>query len=211
MKRAQFFIITSLIVTIIIAGLTSIVNYAVTQPEPIKFYDLSEHYEAEATKVIDSGVYYGKSEAEIKEGIENFTKDYLEYAQERDPNLELIYIYGNAENVTIANYRKGSAIGVHTGEEANISIEGGLRDVVSKVSYGVGERQFSRDVVERMEHFKKVKEDIQNPGDWVRIDIAGALHDFNLQEGNTFYFILETTMPGNETIVTELKYNITST
>jgi len=204
MKRAQFFIITSLIVTIIIAGLTSIVNYSVVQPEPIKFYDLSEHYEAETTKVIDSGVYKDKSEELIRADIDNFTRDYLEYAQERDPNLQLVYIYGNAERVTIANYRKGSAISVHTGEEVNVSIEGGLRDVVSKVSYGVGERQFSRDVVERMEHFKKVQEEIQNPGDWIRIDIAGALHDFNLQPGNTFYFVLETTTPGNETIRREL-------
>ena len=37
MKRGQFFIITALIVVIIIAGLTSIVNYSITQPEPIKF------------------------------------------------------------------------------------------------------------------------------------------------------------------------------
>ena len=201
MKRAQFFIITSLIVTIIIAGLTSIVNYAVTQPEPIKFYDLSEHYEAETTKVIDSGVYYGKSEDQIKEDIQNFTKDYLEYAQERDPNLELVYVYGNSDSVTIANYRKGSAIQVHTGEQNTTEIQGGLREVVSKVSYSVGDRQFSRDVVERMEHFSKIQKDIQNAGDWVRIDIAGAVHDFDLQTGNTFYIILETTTGANQTIV----------
>jgi len=116
MKRGQFFIITGVIVALIIAGLTSIVNYAVTQPEPVKFYDLSEHYEAEATRVIDSGVYSGESEQQIRDKLDNFTINYLEYAQERDPNLELVYIYGDAEKVTIANYRSGSPIMAH-GEE----------------------------------------------------------------------------------------------
>jgi len=54
-----------------------------------------------------------------------------------------------------------------------------------------------------MEHFRKVKEDIESPGNWVRVDILGALHDFNLEtEKDNFYFILETTS-GEEKHVTE--------
>ncbi|GAG25445.1 unnamed protein product, partial [marine sediment metagenome] len=69
-KRGQFFIITGLIVAVIIAGLASMANYVVTQPEPVKFYDLSEDYEADTFKVVDYGVFSG---GDINKQLKNFT------------------------------------------------------------------------------------------------------------------------------------------
>ena len=94
-KRAQFYILFAVLVIVIITGLVTTSNYARKVKKPVKFYDLSEDFEAETTKIIDYGIFSGEQQSSIDSLIDAFSAEYLEYVQKKDPNLELIYIFGN--------------------------------------------------------------------------------------------------------------------
>jgi len=49
--------------------------------------------------------------ADINATINNFIKDtFLPYIKQKDPDVELVYIYGNSEGVNIVNYGKDAII-----------------------------------------------------------------------------------------------------
>ena len=100
-KRGQFYLIASLIIAAIIGGLITIENYAITQPEPVKFYDLSQNFEAQTTKIVDYGVYQNKEE--VDKEIKNFTEKFITYATEKDKRLGIVYVFGNKNEVKLLN------------------------------------------------------------------------------------------------------------
>jgi len=196
MKKGQFYIITALIIAAIVFGLTTVMNYATVHPAPAQFYDLSKNFEAESTQVIDYGVYRGE---DIQGKVENFTRAFLDYAIEKDPNIELFYIYGNSTALTIVNYGKNES-GINPQFGSNTTLSGGAALTVSQINYQVSEKTFSQDITERAAKFAKINTTISNPGDWVRINIAGIVYDFNLKENQQFTFIIKT-QKGGETMV----------
>ncbi len=195
-KRGQFYIILAVIIIVIIAGLVTTANYALKQKKPVKFYDLSEDYESETTKIIDYGVFtQGMTKTQIESTIEGFTTEFLGYAQEKDPNLQLIYIYGDETGITVDNYAlSGGNILTSSGSET--SITGGSTPVESTISIQYGNKTFTRDVEEKMRNFMDVSQTIDDPGGWVKVEIAGVLHTFDLKSGEAFYYVVAT--EGNE-------------
>ena len=195
-KRGQFYIITALIIAAIVFGLTTVMNYSTVHPAPAQFYDLSKNFEAESTQVIDYGVY--SAEPNIQGKVENFTRAFLDYAVEKDPNLELFYIYGNSTSLTVVNYGKNES-GITTQNGSNDTLSGGGALTVSQISYQVSEKTFSQDITERAAKFNRISTTVI-PGDWVKINIAGIAYDFNLKNHEQFEFIIKTTN-NKETII----------
>lgn len=189
-KRGQFYIIAALIIAAIIAGLLAEVNYAKRRPKPIKFYDLSEDYEAEVTRIIDRGIYLGKKEEQINDDVANFTKKFLDYAQEKDPNLQLFYLYGNSQKITAVNYALEDAEIVT--EKVSETISGGGAFAVSKINITMGGTTFTRSVKERMEHFEEISTTMADPGNEVKVVVAGVAYNFDLREGNVIHYVVET-------------------
>lgn len=189
-KRGQFYIIAALIIAAIIAGLVSEANYAIRRPKPVKFYDLSKDYEAEVTRIIDSGVYQGKSDVEINGDVANFTKQFLEYAQEKDPNLQLFYLYGNNNSITVVNYAISDADVIAENKFSKLS--GGGAFAVSEVNIEIGGAKFTRSVEERMEHFRNISDTITNPGDEIGVVVAGIAYSFDLRGGDIIHYVVET-------------------
>ena len=190
-KRGQFYIIAALIIAAIVATLIAEVNYARRQPKPIKFEELSEDYEAEVTKIIDSCIYRGES-LKIEDEVDAFTRKFIEYAQERNPDIQLLYIYGNNNNIHVVNYARNVSIIEAREIEFKEEVAAGGTLTESKVNIEVGGRTFTRSIEERMEHFKDIKADIPNPGSEVAVKFAGVVHDFNLAELEKFYYVIQT-------------------
>jgi len=189
-KRGQFYIIAALIIAAIVATLIAEVNYARRQPKPIKFEELSEDFEAEVTKIIDSGIYSGKTKGEIDIEIRGFTRRFLEYAQERNPDIQLVYLYGNENELSVVNYAfNASTLTTKTLQMVNLTGGGGT--AVSTVKIELGEKTFTRAVEERMEHFKDISATVQNPGEWAKLRVAGVVHDFDLASMDKFYYMIE--------------------
>lgn len=186
-KKGQFYIISTLIIIAVIIGLVTAVNYIKKPKEPVKFYDLSEDYEAETTKIVDYGVY---SKQNVPVEIEEFTEKFSEYAEEKDPNVQIIYLYGDKDNLQVFNYGKEEAKVISS--STGTTIPGGSIETMSKINVEYGEQQFSRDVEEKMKYFKNIKETISSAGQWIQIEIAGIVHNFNLADEDNFYYILKT-------------------
>jgi len=192
-KRGQFYIIAALIIVAIVTTLIAEVNYARRQPKPIKFEDLSEDYEAEVTRIMDSCISRGYTPDEIKKEVDKFTAAFIEYAQQRNPDIQLLYIYGDSNDIHIVNYAQGDAkIDLPEDPTKSQSISGGGVVAESKVNIEVGGRTFSRSIEERMEHFKDIKTDISSPGAEVTVKFAGVVHDFDLTAYSKFYYVIQT-------------------
>ena len=203
-KRGQFYIIFAVLVIVIITGLVTTANYAMKVKKPVKFYDLSEDFETETTKIIDYGIFSGESQGDIDFLIDAFSAEYLEYVQKKDPNLELIYIFGNENNITIDNYYyEGDQIKVksQTGEEK--PLEPGSEVTTSKITIHYGEKEFTKEIGEKMRYYAQVAESVREPGKWIQVEIAGILHNFELGPNFGFYYIVSTSGEEKEFHVVE--------
>lgn len=189
-KRAQFYIIITVIIAVVVAGLITIVNYAIVRPEQVQFYDLSKQLENEATRVIDYGVYAG-SDVALK--VENFVQSFLTYAHEKDPELGLIYVYGNASNLVIVNYGKDDA-GVIT-ELNKTVLTGGEAEAVSQIRIDIAGQRIGKKIVEEKNIFGNIKATF-GAGKTVRINLSDSMYDFNLRGEQYFFAILKSEKEG---------------
>lgn len=190
-KRGQFYIIFAVLVIVIITGLVTTTNYANKVKEPVQFYDLSEDFEAETTKIIDYGVFQSMSEENIIGQIDIFATEYLEYAQKKDPNLQLVYIYGDKEGIHIDNYAFED-ISVQPAIGTEVETGAGSEQTISKIIIHYEGKEFSKEIEEKMRYFENVKRDIETPGGFVRVEIAGIVHNFNLGSTEAFYYVVVT-------------------
>jgi len=189
-NRGQFYIIITVIISVVIAGLITIVNYAVVKPEPIQFYDLSKQLEYEATRVIEYGVYSGE---DIAVKIENFIQNFLAYAHEKDPQLGLIYIYGNSSQLVIVNYGKDDA-GIVT--EVNKTIlTGSEAESVSQIRIDVGGQNIGKKIVEEKGIFGNIKATFGSTKK-VRVNISNNIYEFDLRGNQYFFAILKSEKEG---------------
>jgi len=177
-KKGQFYLIAAIIIVMIIMGIVSVKNYAVTKRKLVKFYDLSEELDEESARVIDYGIY---NEEKIPELIENFTDEYIikkRYIDEKERGTELVFAYGNKDNVTLTTYTSES-----TGEII--------------ISYG--ETPFTYTGEDKYIAQKKDLGGIES----IEVEILGVMYNFTLQEGENFLFIIskkteeETYITGN--------------
>jgi len=179
-KKGQFFLIAAGIIAVIVVGLATSVNYAITQPEPTVFYDLSKNFDKETMKVVDFGTFSPPPDA--AKGLADFIENFTKYAQEKDPNIELVYLFGNNLNVAVFNSAKKAIYSCPKNEEC--TPVGGLEE--SKISLTIAEKLINRDVTQ------------QNPqtgqfsGNEITIKIGDVEYTYYLPENNQFYFILRT-------------------
>jgi len=171
-KRGQFYLIAAVVIIMIILSLSTVSNYLITRKTPVKFYDLGEELGEESGRVVDYGVY---SEEDISVLMSNFSDTFAEYSSE----TELIFVFGNKSSMSI--------IAFSSEETGEITIIG------DSFSATVGaETELTR------------SEDSFNPGsvgDEINVSIKEKTYDFNLREGENFFFIL-TKESGEETHVT---------
>lgn len=146
-SKGQFYIIASVVIAVILASLITIVNYVVTKPEPVKFYDLTKQLNYETTNIINYGVV--TNDTEIDEKINQFIKeDFLPYVKQKDPNIELIYIYGNGTDATIVNLGNESIF------TENQVIKGGLAGTSSTISIDIGGERAEKTIVQASRYFQ---------------------------------------------------------
>ena len=193
-RKAQFYIIAAVIIAVLLAGLATTVNYAVTSATPTKFYDLGEAYGLETSKVIDYGVYQKYSPGiNISEKIENFTQQFFISSSQKDPNIGVVYIYGDANKATVINYAKNTTAEV-TSQEGTQKIE--AADVTSFIKNIITSETQTQTAVTQT----KISKTTVTPttGGKLTVNITGQEYNFNLGAGQNFYFIVRTTKPSGE-------------
>lgn len=191
-RKAQFYILMSAIIATILTGLIAIVNYAIVKPEPVQFYDLTKQLENEVNRVIDYGTYSGKDVAVY---VEDFVEYFLAYAHEKDPDLGIIYVYGNSSYIVVANYGKNDS-GVFTDVNKTV-LTGGSAQAVSTVKMDIGGTQIGKKIIEEKSIFGNIRQTF-GPSKKVVVNISNRMYDFDLKGQQYFFAIVESTKE-NET------------
>jgi hypothetical protein len=100
-KKAQFYLIATFIVVLLIVGLSLMSNYS-----SVKRYsaieNLKEELQIERGYVLDYGIYNEKNMDIV---LNNFTEDFAEYV---DEDITLYFLYGEEANLTAVKYTGGN-------------------------------------------------------------------------------------------------------
>ncbi len=142
-KRGQFYLVATVIIVSIIAGLAVISNYSY-EKTPSKFYPIEQELRIESAKVMDYGIANGKNTNDL---MKNFSRDYS-INSDSDSSY---FVFGKEDNLTLAGYNELNSttiqINVGLGEQAmnftkgqfqafNFSNTGeNIKVIISNVSY----------------------------------------------------------------------------
>lgn len=192
-KKSQFYLIMAAVIIVVITGLISIVNYAVVKPEPVQFYDLSKQLENEVNRVIDYGTY---NSVDVPTYVDKFVAEFIKYAQEKDPNIGLIYIYGNENYLTVVNYGKDEA-GVIVANKS-IPLTGGQAKQVSNIRLDIGGKQIGKKVIEEKSLFGSIRQTFAPSSKTVEVQINNKIYTFDLR-GQQYFFAIVKSEKENET------------
>lgn len=203
-KRGQFFIIFSLFAVIVIFSFISIVTYKKSE-EPEIFIDLGKNFKFEVIDVLAKGKKNNANQ-NLLELLDNITYNYLKYAINEDPNIEIIYLYGNLTNIFVYNFGNFDAC-VYLGNNNCNVVYGGRRNISSTLSLG----EIKETIVNHYSTYKGalnfIRKIFQPEGNEVIIQVEGVNYTFYLKDYEQFYLILKTrrkilkTRRKNETIV----------
>lgn len=164
-KKAQFYLIAAIIIVGVLVGLASITNYIRTKKEPAKFYDLSEELSEEGSRIVDYGIY---NEKDLSKMMENFTDNYfVQYSEEKVKDSELVFIYGNQNNITVSSYTSENT--------GTISIDYGTSsfDLTGSEKYSANRTSY-----------------IPISPYEVKVKLLGVEYKFDLKEGENFFFVI---------------------
>lgn len=100
-NKAQFYLVAALVVISLISGVVAIYNKASTTQRETLFYSLSEEIKYETAQIINHGLYYSLSEAEIVSNIEGIT----DYYSAEHPNVDILVVFGDSANLNFILYR----------------------------------------------------------------------------------------------------------
>ena len=100
-RRGQFFIIISVIIIGLVAGLATITN-SVQKQNLVSFNYVEEELKFESEKVIDYGI---SENQDLKVLLTSFTQDYSEYSNADD----FYYVFGGIQGITFVGLQKKSA------------------------------------------------------------------------------------------------------
>jgi len=93
-KRAQFFLIAGILISIAILAIGNVYTFGDTTKQEEGVYDLSNQIQYETSQVIDNGIINAKSETQIVNDLENLTK-YYAYL---NPDSDITLLYGDSES-----------------------------------------------------------------------------------------------------------------
>jgi hypothetical protein len=173
-KTGQFYLIAAVIIILIIFGLITISNRSIVQPKSTRFYDLSEDYGAETARVIDYGVYNKYSPAvNISEKVKNISDTFARSAFAKDPNVRLVYVYGNKNELWIGN------TSIVEGDISYCPVSGSCQTIPTAEIQPMNEATLTN---------------VNN----VTVSLAGNSYTFGLSEQENFYFVIQTTTPALE-------------
>jgi hypothetical protein len=179
-RKAQFYLIAAAIISVLLIGLATTVNYAMISPAPVRFYNIGEEYDLEASNLVNYGIY--SSKITMNETIKNFTDQFYIISKQKDPDIELFTLYGNSEQAVFYNYANNYTKVI---DSLNREHEFDPNTEIGIITLGGPEA--SKSVSNPTIHFWGL---IQSPGDRVTIKISNTNYTVELGPNQNFYFVI---------------------
>ena len=167
-KRGQIFLVAAILIVSIVISLATAVNTVKVSGNDEAFYDLAEEVGFETKKVLDYGVFNSNSQEDINSLMDSYLENYKDYLAPE----ETLFIYGNAQ-ILFAKYFDETEVG-------DVGIFTGTIPILATIQYTTGQQA---DV-------KEFDDDTNGETDRVTVEINGIIYEFNLREGQNFFFVI---------------------
>lgn len=185
-KKGQFFILAAVILAGIIISLGIVTNYVQVNREPENFYDFSYEVSKESGVVLDHQIYYGFDD---DDNLTNFVDLLARDVRDKDPDVNLIFIYGNNEGMVLRNYGSES-VGTEDGE-----VSGGGGSVISTITACLEDSCYSIYISQLAETFEDTEWDIimelEDGAESIDITIRNQEYTFPVSEHKQVIFIMQ--------------------
>ena len=183
-KKGQFFILAAVIIAAVIVSLGLTTNYIRVNREPENFYDFSYEVRKESGVVLDHQIY---SDFDDDANLTNFVDLLATDVRDKDPDANLIFIYGNNSEMNIRNYGS-EAIG-SGGED----IPGGGEESENQIVFLLGGSPITTQVGGTYDQYLDawVQTILLEGEDNMEIEIRGQLYDFPVSEHKQVIFIMQ--------------------
>lgn len=179
-KKAQFYLVTTIMIVAIIVGFASLSNFS-QKRSSLKFYYEGEELRIESGEVIDYGIRQDFTNEEMIELMLNFTQDYINFSEADN----FYFIVGDETNISFAGYQKSKTTSV-------------------TIITASGET-----IISMSEERKYVTQnfDDPDPGNNINLTISGngdgnLTFEFNLNEGSNFYYVVSKEIGGDRYLET---------
>lgn len=160
-NRGQVFLMAALIVAGIVLSLVKVSNKGTSRQEPEAFYDLADEIGFEVKRVLDYGIIKSQNNNDIKSYAKSLINNYSEYISKED----VVFIYGDLDNKVWAySYNAVNANVITFIGGTSVSVPMYAQSVVT-AGYDPNSRR-------------------------ANVKINGVNYDFDLNEGQNFYFVL---------------------
>jgi hypothetical protein len=166
-KRAQYFLISAIIIVLILSGFASIKTYAIIHSEPKQIKELNSELNEEGIRIIDYGIYEKKNLSSL---LTNFTgNEFAPYFLQKTSATNILFIYGDSAQVELLQYNPedtgtvSATIGSGTINWKTASIYANITSI-------------------------DVSSLIDNK---VKVNIFNKSYEFNVGQGQVFYFLIE--------------------
>jgi hypothetical protein len=166
-KGGQFYLIAAIIIVTLIIGFATVSN-VFRDDSSTKLYDFGEEFGFEGNEVIEHGVYSEYDEGDMELLLENFAAIYKTYIDQGGSTSSLHFVIGNKESLTLYSFTEVN------GGSVNLDFSGKYSSLIIQ-NTDVSERDITGDV----------------EGDSVSVVIDDINYDFNLRQGQNFYFFIE--------------------
>jgi hypothetical protein len=171
-KRGQFYLIAAIIISVILIGFMAISNYLI-KPGTVSLEDTRDELSIESEKVLDYGTYNSFSEGNMKELMENFSEDYINHVQQ---GKDSYFIFGSTGQIELVGYSQ--------------------EDNVIYIDAGEGQTPVEMNAGEIASHdFNPTQENVS-------VQLNGSNYEFELKQGQNFYFIISEEIGGEEHVAT---------
>lgn len=125
-KRAQFFLLAAVVISVVVISLGATTNRAVVKRELGSFYDFSYDVKREAGEVLDYEIYSSIEGG----GLDEFVQLLAAEIRDRDPGANFMFIYGNNTEMNLRNYGAADAFAGGT------PVPGASASVISTICVG---------------------------------------------------------------------------
>ncbi len=133
-KNGQFFLLSSVIISVIVLSFGAIANGAEVNPEPVNLKDFSYEMKREAGAVIEYDIYNGfPTGFNLSVFVQNISED----IRDKDPYANFMFIYGNSSQLYLKNYGSELIYACASGDAETCSeIRGAGTQFNGTLSYG---------------------------------------------------------------------------
>lgn len=185
-KRAQFFIIAALILSIIILSFGQVYTSSRVEVENTRVYDLSEEIQYETNQVLDNGFLTQQSQQVIEENLKNLTTYYASL----NPDSDIDIVFGNEtvlKNVKYEANTEDRQVRIDTLDLPNPSATGSKSDRGTGVTV---EDKSGKKIL-------KIKIVLDKKDGKPRF----AEREFEIEEGKSFYLVVRKKVKNEDVVI----------